>query len=146
MIRARLAGFEVAGSAHFTLRLTDYAKRSIFQREPALLTAWGGLPALRRMTAVLRKKGVRPRLAKPEIYDILSDMKTVTLRRLRREADLLDWAAGGEEIIVTRFGRPYVRIVAARQPRTFVGAGQGLGARKPVSPQPVPKSEWNGLA
>jgi hypothetical protein len=30
LIRPRLAGFEVTGSACFTLRLTDYAKRSIF--------------------------------------------------------------------------------------------------------------------
>jgi antitoxin (DNA-binding transcriptional repressor) of toxin-antitoxin stability system len=98
------------------------------------------------MTEALRKKGMRPRLAKQELYDILSDMKTVTLRRLRREADLLDCAAGGEEIVVTRFGRPYVRIVAATQPRTFVGAGRHLGAKKPVSPQPIPASEWKGLA
>ena len=80
------------------------------------------------------------------MHDILSDMKTVTLRRLRREADLLDSAAGGEELMVTRFGRSYVRIVSATQPRSFVGAGRHLGARKPVSSEPVPASEWKGLA
>jgi antitoxin (DNA-binding transcriptional repressor) of toxin-antitoxin stability system len=73
-------------------------------------------------------------------------MKTVTLRRLRRESALLDSAAGGEEIMVTRFGRPYVRIVAAGEPRSFVGAGRHLGAKKAVSPRPVPASEWKGLA
>lgn len=76
----------------------------------------------------------------------MSDMKTVTLRRLRREADLPDSAASGEEIMVTRFGRPYIRIVPASQPRSFVGAGLRLGAKKPVSSQPVPASEWKGLA
>ena len=75
----------------------------------------------------------------------MSDMKTVTLRRLRREAHLLDSAAGGEEIMVTRFGRPYVHISPAAQPGSFVGAGRHLGAKKPVSPQPVPASEWKGL-
>jgi prevent-host-death family protein len=76
----------------------------------------------------------------------MSDMKTVTLRRLRREAALLDSAADGEEIMVTRFGRPYVRIVSATQPRSFVGAGRHLGAKKTVSPRPIPASEWKGLA
>lgn len=85
-------------------------------------------------------------LAKQRWYAIMPDMKTVTLRRLRREADLLDAAAGGEEIVVTRFGRPYVRIVSAAQPGSFVGAGQHLGAKKPVSPRPIPASEWKGLA
>ena len=84
-------------------------------------------------------------LAKWALYDIMSDMKTVTLRRLRREANLLDSAAGGEEIMVTRFGRPYVHIISATQPRSFVGAGRNLGAKEPVSPQPVPASEWKGL-
>ena len=84
-------------------------------------------------------------LAKNELYDMVSDMRTITLRRLRREADLLDSAAGGEEIMVTRFGRPYVRIVSAAQPGSFVGAGRHLGAKKPVSPRPVPASEWKGL-
>ncbi len=84
--------------------------------------------------------------AKQELYDIMSDMKTVTLRRLRREAELLDSAAGGEELMVTRFGRPYVRIVSAAQAGSFVGAGRHLGASKPVSPRPIPASEWKGLA
>ena len=75
----------------------------------------------------------------------MSDMKTVTLRRLRREANLLDSSANGEEILVTRFGRPYVRIAPATQPRSFVGAGRHLGAKKPVSPRPAPASEWKGL-
>jgi antitoxin (DNA-binding transcriptional repressor) of toxin-antitoxin stability system len=38
--------------------------------------------------------------------DSLSDMKTVTLRALRRDASLLDAAADGEELPVTRFGKP----------------------------------------
>ena len=52
---------------------------------------------------------------------IMSDMKTVTLRSLRRDAALLDSAAEGEEILVTRFGKPYVRIIPAKQPRSFLG-------------------------
>jgi prevent-host-death family protein len=76
----------------------------------------------------------------------MADMKTVTLRSLRRDSTLLDRAANGEEILVTRFGRPYVRIVPAGQPKTFLGAGKHLGQRKPVSPEPIPPSEWKGLA
>jgi prevent-host-death family protein len=72
-------------------------------------------------------------------------MKTVTLRALRRDTGLLDAAASGEEILVTRFGRPYVRIVPARQPRSFLGAGKHLGLRKAVSPEAVRSSEWKGL-
>jgi antitoxin (DNA-binding transcriptional repressor) of toxin-antitoxin stability system len=72
-------------------------------------------------------------------------MKTGTLRRLRREAALLDCAADGDEIMVTSFGRPYVRILSATQPRSFVGAGRRLGAKEPVTSQPVPASEWKGF-
>ena len=79
------------------------------------------------------------------LYDRLSDMKTVTLRSLRRDAELLDSAAGGEEILVTRFGKPYVRILPAKRPRSFMGAGKHLGMKKPLSPDPIPASEWKGL-
>jgi prevent-host-death family protein len=71
-------------------------------------------------------------------------MKTVTLRSLRRDADLLDAAAEGEEILVTRFGKPYVRIISARRSRSLVGAGSHLGLKEPVSPDPIPESEWKG--
>lgn len=77
--------------------------------------------------------------------DILSDMKTVTLRALRRDASLLDAAATGDEVVVTRFGKPYVRIVPARQPRSFLGAGVHLGQREAVSSAPIPAIEWQGL-
>jgi len=77
--------------------------------------------------------------------DIMSDMKTVTLRSLRRDSTLLDSAAAGEEILVTRFGKPYVRIIPAKQPRSFLGAGKHLKQKKAVSPEPVPASEWKGL-
>ena len=77
--------------------------------------------------------------------DILSDMKTVTLRALRRDASLLDAAAEGEEIVVTRFGKPYVRIVPARQPRSFLGAGRHLRQKAAVPSKPIPGSEWKGL-
>jgi len=76
--------------------------------------------------------------------DTMSDMKTVTLRALRRDAALLDAAAAGEDIMVTRRGKPYVRILAARQARTFLGAGVHLGATRPVSSAPIPDSEWRG--
>lgn len=77
--------------------------------------------------------------------DILSDMKTVTLRALRRDASLLDAAGAGEEIVVTRFGKPYVRIVPAQQPRSLLGAGTHLRQQEPVSPDPIPASEWKRL-
>ena len=77
--------------------------------------------------------------------DIVSDMKTVTLRSLRRDTALLDAAAEGEELVVTRFGRPYVRIVPARKPRSFLGAGRHLGRNEAVSSDPIRVSEWKGL-
>jgi antitoxin (DNA-binding transcriptional repressor) of toxin-antitoxin stability system len=72
-------------------------------------------------------------------------MKTVTLRSLRRNANLLDSVAGGAELLVTRFGKPYVRIVPAGQSPSFVGSGRHFGMKKPVSSEPIPRSEWKGL-
>lgn len=77
--------------------------------------------------------------------DILSDMKTVTLRALRRDTSVLNAAAAGEDIVVTRFGKPYVRIVPARPRRSFVGAGRHLRQQAAVSPDPIPASEWRRL-
>jgi antitoxin (DNA-binding transcriptional repressor) of toxin-antitoxin stability system len=71
-------------------------------------------------------------------------MKTVTLRALRQDAALIDHAAAGEELMVIRFGRPYVRILAASPSRSFVGAGRHWGHKEPVSPESIPKSEWKG--
>jgi antitoxin (DNA-binding transcriptional repressor) of toxin-antitoxin stability system len=70
-------------------------------------------------------------------------MKTVSLRSLRRDWHLLDKAAAGEEILVTRFGEPYVRIVPAGRPRSFLGAGKHLRSRRAVSSEPIPAYEWN---
>ena len=72
------------------------------------------------------------------------DMKTVSLRDLRRESKLLDRAASGEEIVVTKFGKPFVRILPAQKPRSFIGAGRHLAVQA-VSPAPIPPSEWEGL-
>ena len=63
-------------------------------------------------------------------------MKTVTLQSLRRDASLLDEAAAGREIIVTRFGKPYVRIGPVGPPQSFLGAGKHLGVKG------LPDSEW----
>lgn len=73
-------------------------------------------------------------------------MKTVSLRTLRRESAILDEAARGEEVLVTRFGKPYIRIVSAAQETSFLGAGKHLDAVGPVSPDPIPQDEWKGLA
>jgi prevent-host-death family protein len=75
----------------------------------------------------------------------MSDMKTVTLRALRRDASLLDAAGQGEEIVVTRFGKPYVRIIPAGRPQSFLGAGMHLRQKEPVSSEAIPASEWKGL-
>jgi antitoxin (DNA-binding transcriptional repressor) of toxin-antitoxin stability system len=75
----------------------------------------------------------------------MADMKTVTIRSLLRDSALLDRAAEGEEILVTRFGKPYVRIVPAKQPRSFLGAGKHLRQKNAVSPHPIPAGEWKGL-
>ena len=88
---------------------------------------------------------VDQRLPMAELFGKVSDMKTIPLRALRRGAGVLDSAAAGEEILVTRLGKPYVRIIAANQPRSFVGAGRHLGMKQAVSPEPVPPSEWKGL-
>ena len=78
--------------------------------------------------------------------DRLSDMKSVTLRSLRRDATLLDRAAEGEELVVTRRGKPYVRIMPAKQPGSFLGAGRHLNQQRAVSSDPIPPSDWDGLA
>jgi antitoxin (DNA-binding transcriptional repressor) of toxin-antitoxin stability system len=78
----------------------------------------------------------------PRLSDTMSDMKTVTLRSLRRDAALLDDAAAGEEILVTRFGKPYVRISPAKKSASFLGAGRHLKQKAAVSSEPIPRSEW----
>ena len=75
----------------------------------------------------------------------MADMKIVTLRSLRRDSAVLDRAASGQEIIVTRRGKPYVRISPATAPRSFLGAGRHLGQRRAVSPDPIPAREWKRL-
>lgn len=77
--------------------------------------------------------------------DILSDMKMVTLRSFRRDSTLLDAVAEGEELVVTRFGTPYVHVVPARRPQSFLGAGKHLKMKRPVSPDPIPASEWKDI-
>src|SRR6266571_3057728 len=80
---------------------------------------------------------------------IMSDMKTVTLRSLRRDAALLDSAAEGEEILVTRFGKPYVRIIPAKQPRSFLGAGIHLARKRlclPIRFPPPNGKDWREIS
>ena len=89
-------------------------------------------------------RGVKDLPPQP-MSDRMSDMKTITLRALRRDASLLDAAADGEELVVTRFGKPYIRIVPAQQPRSFLGAGRHLRQHEAVSTAPIPASEWKGL-
>jgi antitoxin (DNA-binding transcriptional repressor) of toxin-antitoxin stability system len=72
-------------------------------------------------------------------------MKTVTLTRLRKDGAFLDRAARGEELLVTRFGKPYVRILPAGRRRSFVGAGRHLGVIEPLDSEPIPASEFGGL-
>jgi prevent-host-death family protein len=76
----------------------------------------------------------------------MADMKTVTLRSLRRDSSVLDRAASGQEIVVTRRGKPYVRISPAIEPRSFLGAGRHLRQKEAVSPDPIPARQWKGLA
>jgi prevent-host-death family protein len=71
-------------------------------------------------------------------------MRIVTLRSLRRDAAFLDGAAAGEELLVTRFGEPFVRIVPAAKSKSFVGAGKHLNVKEPVTSAPIPESEWKG--
>ena len=52
-----------------------------------------------------------------DIFGNLSDMKIVTVGSLRRQANLLDSAASEEVILVTRFGKRFVRILPARRAR-----------------------------
>lgn len=78
--------------------------------------------------------------------DMMSDMKTVTLRSLRRHAALIDSAAEGEEILVTRFGKPYVRIVPAARAKSFLGAGKHLKVKRAVTSDPIRSSEWKELS
>jgi prevent-host-death family protein len=80
-----------------------------------------------------------------DLSDKMSDMKIVTLRALRRHAELIDSAAEGEEILVTRFGKPYVRIVSAVQAKSFLGAGKHLKVKHAVTPDRVPSREWKDL-
>jgi prevent-host-death family protein len=75
-------------------------------------------------------------------------MKVVSLRSLRRESALIDSAAKGEEVLVTRFGRPYVRIITARpksRKAKFPETGRHGKITKPLSSQSTAASEWNGL-
>lgn len=75
----------------------------------------------------------------------MADMKTVTLRSLRRDSAVLDRAAAGQEIVVTRRGKPYVRISPAARPGSFLGAGRHLGQKAALSSDPIPMGEWKGL-
>ena len=81
-------------------------------------------------------------LIPPRLSDKLYAMKTVSLRTLRRESTILDEAAQGEDVLVTRFGKPYIRITATGKSNSFVGAGRHLNVSKPVTSDPILASEW----
>ena len=75
----------------------------------------------------------------------MSDMKTISVRTFERDPSYKARAAGGESFLVTLRGRPHFRVLPPEQPETHLGAGRHLAKGKPVSPEPIPASEWKGL-
>ncbi len=70
---------------------------------------------------------------------------TVSLRQFVRNPRHAEAAHCGEEVLVTKHGRPYLRILPPEQPRRAFGAGRHLAKGQPLAPAPVPASEWKGL-
>ena len=63
-------------------------------------------------------------LTEHALSGILSDMKVVSIRQFHRESRFERLAAGGEEVVVTRNGKPYYRVLPAPVTRSFLGAAQ----------------------
>jgi len=76
---------------------------------------------------------------------ILTDMKTITLRDLARNPKFGRLAHAGQSFLVTHRGQPYFRILPPQKPACHVGAGSHLAKGLPLSPEPIPASEWKGL-
>jgi antitoxin (DNA-binding transcriptional repressor) of toxin-antitoxin stability system len=55
---------------------------------------------------------------------ILPDMTRVSVRQFHRDSRFERLAAAGEEVLVTRNGKPYYRVLPAPAPRTFLGGAQ----------------------
>jgi len=77
----------------------------------------------------------------------LKVMKTVTLRALRREALPAQLAHSGEELLVTKHGRPYLRVLPPERPDTFLGACKaGKPLTKAILGPAVAPEEWEALS
>ena len=77
----------------------------------------------------------------------MSDMKTVTLRSFRRDSTLLDAVAEGEELIVTLgdLGSGTCMSFPSGGPNRSSALEDISKMKAPVSPDPVPASEWKGI-
>ncbi len=55
---------------------------------------------------------------------IMPDMKLVSIRQFHRDSRFERLAASGQEVVVTRRGKPYYRVLPVAAPRSFLGGAQ----------------------